>query len=160
MLMRKLLVVAGVLLCSAPVLAQGEKKPKSAAVVKPTALPGEEKLSARERAERDFIMPVRRKQAATLRAAAEEAPLAQPAVEVTARNLEAVEEEKPAETTETKAAPAAPARRTTTHRRTSSSARRTTSSRKSSSHRTSSAKKKTTSKQSSTKKKTSSRRRR
>lgn len=154
MLIRKLLVVAGVLLCSAPVLAQGEKKPNSAAVVKPTALPGEEKLSARERAERDFIMPVRRKQAATLRAAAEEAPLTQPAVEVTARNLEAVEEEKPAETTVAPATTAAPARRTTTHRRTSSSSRRHTSS-----HRTSS-KKKTTNKKSSAKKKTNSRRRR
>lgn len=154
MLIRKLLVVAGVLLCSPPVLAQGEKKPNSAAVVKPTALPGEEKLSARERAERDFIMPVRRKQAATLRAAAEEAPLTQPAVEVTARNLEAVEEEKPAETTVAPATTAAPARRTTTARRTSSSARRHTSS-----HRTSS-KKKTTNKKSSAKKKTNSRRRR
>ncbi|UPL48289.1 hypothetical protein [Hymenobacter sublimis] len=133
--------------------AQGDKKAQTAT---PTQLPGEEKLSARERAERDFLMPVRRKQAATLRAAAEEAGAHQPAVEVTARNLEATEDDKPAETTEAKAAPATVHHRSTTHRRTSSSSRR----RSTSSHRSSSARKKTTSKKSTAKKKTTSRRRR
>ncbi|WP_460623152.1 hypothetical protein [Hymenobacter tenuis] len=146
--MHKLVLAVGVMLASsATAWAQGNKKPQ-AAITTPTQLPGEEKLSAQERAERDFLMPVRRKHAATLRAAAEEAGASQPAVEVTARHLEAVkEEEKPAEATEAKAAPAAAPRRTSTHR--SSSARRKSSS----SHRTSS-------KKSTTKKKTTSRRRR
>ncbi|MGY2131512.1 hypothetical protein ACW9KT_04760 [Hymenobacter sp. HD11105] len=68
--MRKIYVLAGLLLCSAPVLAQGKKTtqvPKSSGhftVPVTPALPGEEKLSARERVERDLLMPVRRKQAA------------------------------------------------------------------------------------------------
>jgi hypothetical protein len=70
MLMRQIYVLAGLLLCSMPVLAQGKKTtqvPKSTGhytVPIMPALPGEEKLSARERVERDLLMPVRRKQAA------------------------------------------------------------------------------------------------
>ncbi|GGG31238.1 hypothetical protein GCM10011378_04790 [Hymenobacter glacieicola] len=153
--MHKLSMVAAVLLLSSGAAwAQGDKKTPPAT---PTQLPGEEKLSARERAERDFLMPVRRKQAATLRAAAEETGTHQPAVEVTARNLEASEDNKPAETTEAKDAPATVHHRSTAHRRSSSSSRR----RSTSTHRSSSAgRKKTTSKKSTTKKKTTSRRRR
>ncbi|MBX0291023.1 hypothetical protein K3G63_11265 [Hymenobacter sp. HSC-4F20] len=152
--MRKLGLIAAVLLLSSTsAWAQGDKKTK-AATTTPTHLPGEEKLSAQERAERDFLMPIRRKQAATLRAAAEETAVNQPAVEVTARNLEATEEDKPAEATEAKAAPAA-VHHTSSARHSSSSHRRA------SSHRTgSSARRKTTAKKSATKKKVTSRRRR
>ncbi|GAA3955120.1 hypothetical protein [Hymenobacter algoricola] len=76
--MKSLYLFAGLLLGSAPAFAQEEKNISSAdakgpAAVSVTALPGEEKLSVRERAERDFLMPVRRKQDAALRAAHEEA---------------------------------------------------------------------------------------
>ncbi|QJX45960.1 DUF1373 domain-containing protein [Hymenobacter taeanensis] len=151
MMMRKLYVLmAGLLLGSVPVLAQGEKQPSVSATVTPTALPGEEKLSAQERAERDFLMPVRRKQAAALRAAAHEEATTQPAVETAARALEAVEAPKPEE------AEAKPAyhRPTTSSHRTSHSTHRTSSSHRSSSSSkrkpSSSAKKKTTSAKTST----------
>ncbi|WP_226270002.1 hypothetical protein [Hymenobacter pini] len=124
----------------------------------PTNLPGEEKLSAQERAERDFLMPVRRKQAAKLRATAEEAGVHQPAIEATAHNLETLPEAEklvPVAAPEAKAAPAV------VHRRTSSSHRRHTSTHRSSS-RTSSRKKttakKSTAKKTSTRKKSSRRR--
>lgn len=127
---------AGLLLSSAPALAQGDKP---AATVTPTELPGEENLSAQERAERDFIMPARRKQAAALRTAAREEATSQPAVEATARALEGPDEVKPADATEAK--PAAVRHHTTYHRRSSSSHRSTSSSRKKT---TSSTRKKTT----------------
>lgn len=122
------------------------------AVATPTQLPGEEKLSAQERAERDFLMPVRRKQAAKLRATAEEVGVRQPAIEATAQQLEAIPEEEklaPPVAPEAKAAPA------TVHHRTSTRHRRSTS------HHTAtrtSSRKKTTAKKSTTKKKTTRRR--
>lgn len=140
---RKLILgLAGLLLSSAPVLAQGDKKPSPRASV---SLPGEEKLSAQERAERDFLMPVRRKQAAALKAVAhEEATATAIATDITARSAEAAEEAKPTEATEAKT----PA---TTHRRSyrSSSSRRrhtSTASRKKTVHKSTSSKSRTTAK--------------
>lgn len=154
MMIQKLYVVlVGMLLGSAPVLAQGEKQSSVSATVTPTALPGEEKLSAQERAERDFLMPVRRKQAATLRATAREEGTTQPALEAVARTLEEATAPKPAEEAAKPSVPAA-----TYHRRTSSAHR-------SGSHRTSSSRRKSSSssskrKPTSTKKKTTTHRRR
>ncbi|MBB4600191.1 hypothetical protein HNQ93_000329 [Hymenobacter luteus] len=144
------MVAAVLLLSGTTAWAQGDKK--TTATTTPTQLPGEEKLSAQERAERDFLMPVRRKQAAALRATAEEAGVHQPAVEVTARNLEAPEEDKPAtEAAEAKAAPAAVHRTSTRsyHRRSSPGRRRSSVS----------ARGKTTAKKSTAKKKKTTRRR-
>ncbi|QIL75808.1 MULTISPECIES: hypothetical protein [Hymenobacter] len=90
--MRQLYVLAGLLLCSAPVLAQGKKTTQISSssghftVPVTPALPGEEKLSARERVERDLLMPVRRKQAALTLQEAKQA-----SAEITARGLEAAE---------------------------------------------------------------------
>jgi hypothetical protein len=152
MMKRKLYVLlAGLLLGSAPVLAQGDKQSSVSATVTPTALPGEEKLSAQERAERDFLMPVRRKQAAALRAHAQEEGTTQPALEAVARTLEEATATKPEAATKPNA--------TTAHRNTSSGHRSVshrTSSHRSSSSRTSSSKKRKTT---TAKKKTSSRRR-
>jgi hypothetical protein len=92
MLMRKIYVLAGLLLCSMPVLAQGKKTPQLSkssghfTVPVTPALPGEEKLSARERVERDLLMPVRRKQAALTLQEAKQA-----SAEITARGVEAAE---------------------------------------------------------------------
>lgn len=153
--MHKLVMVAVVLLLSGTsAWAQGDKK--TTATATPTQLPGEEKLSAQERAERDFLMPVRRKQAAALRATAEEAGVHQPAVEVTARNLEAPEDDKPAEAPEAKAAPAAVHRSSHSYHRRSSSGHRSTASRSRSS---ASSRKKSTAKKSTAKKKKTTRRR-
>ncbi|MGI4832986.1 MAG: hypothetical protein ACRYFK_05935 [Janthinobacterium lividum] len=58
--MRKLIVLVALSLSASAAWAQA---PAANAVTK---LPGEEKLSMRERAERDFLMPVRRKKAAEL----------------------------------------------------------------------------------------------
>ncbi|RSK45872.1 hypothetical protein [Hymenobacter perfusus] len=145
--MRKLVILLTLLLLgSAPAWAQDEAK----ATTTPTNLPGEEKLSAQERAERDFLMPVRRKQAAKLRAAAEEAGVHQPALEATIQNLEAVPEEEklaPVAAPEAKAAAAAAPHRTTSTHRSSSSTHRTsshTSSRKKTPAKKSTAKKKPT----------------
>ncbi|AHJ98986.1 hypothetical protein [Hymenobacter swuensis] len=146
--MRKLVILLTLLLFgSAPAWAQDE------ATTTPTNLPGEEKLSAQERAERDFLMPVRRKQAAKLRAAAEEAGVHQPALEATIQNLEAVPEEEklaPVAIPEAKAAPAAAPHRTTSTRHRNSSTHHSSS-------RTSSSKK-TTVKKSTAKKKPTRRR--
>jgi hypothetical protein len=154
MMKRKLYVLlAGLLLGSAPVLAQGDKQSSVSATVTPTALPGEEKLSAQERAERDFLMPVRRKQAAALRAHAQEEGTTQPALEAVVRTLDEATAAKPEEA----AKPSAPA--TTAHRSSSSAHRRVShrsGSHKSKSSRTSSSKKRKTTP---TKKKTTSRRR-
>ncbi|RSK35388.1 hypothetical protein EI290_06725 [Hymenobacter metallilatus] len=145
MLQRTAFLLFAFLLSAATAWAQDEAKAPST----PTNLPGEEKLSAQERAERDFLMPVRRKQAAKLRAAAEEAGVQSPAVEATVQNLETLPEAEklaPAATPEPKAAPAAaPHRTSSTHRRTSSRYRSThTSSRKKTTIRKSTTKKKTT----------------
>lgn len=163
--MRTLYVLAGLLLCSVSAFAQGEKKSLSAnhkgQVTLPVTatLPGEEKLSAQERAERDFLMPVRRKQAAALRAAAQEEAASQAATataEMTARNFigpeEAKVEEAAAPAVKPASRPHSIRRHHTTHRRSSSSsARKHTTKKKSSS---------TKKKSSSTKKKSTSRKRR
>ncbi|TGE14688.1 hypothetical protein [Hymenobacter elongatus] len=127
--MRTIYVLAGMLLCGTPVFAQGGKNPVSADTkgqaalpVAPT-LPGEEKLSARERAERDFLMPIRRKQAAALKDAAQEEVATQAAAttaEMTARNFIGPEEAK----VEEAAAPAKPTARPRTYHRRSSTRRR------------------------------------
>ena len=54
--MKQLLALFAILLTVGTAHAQADKTPAV------TKLPGEEKLSIRERAERDFLMPVRRKQ--------------------------------------------------------------------------------------------------
>lgn len=58
LLMRKLIALVSLLLSASAAMAQTDKAPAV------TKLPGEEKLSVRERAERDFLMPVRRKKIA------------------------------------------------------------------------------------------------
>jgi hypothetical protein len=94
--MRTIFLLVGLLLSSAGVFAQGKKKAAPAPVidhdgkvavpVKP-ALPGEEKLSARERVERDFLMPVRRKQSVS-----KAESVAVPSPSMTARNIETARE--------------------------------------------------------------------
>lgn len=96
--MRTIFLLVGLLLSSAGVFAQGKKKAapapaidhdgKVAVPVKP-ALPGEEKLSARERVERDFLMPVRRKQTVS-----KAESTAVPPPTMTARNIETAREEE------------------------------------------------------------------
>lgn len=82
--MRKLLVLlSALLLGSAPAWAQDDAK--AAATITPTSLPGEEELSAQERAERDFLMPTRRKRAAAIEAVEEKARAAEAAVEAAAK---------------------------------------------------------------------------
>jgi hypothetical protein len=166
MLMRKICVLAGLLLCSIPVLAQGKKTnelPKSSGhfftVPVTPALPGEEKLSARERAERDLLMPVRRQQAALTLQEAKQASAAITAQGVAAAEANAGEEAKKApqttadephvvfSTTQPKAAPAvrktAPtAKKATSTTKKGASAKKTTTSSKKSA---STAKKKPTS---------------
>ncbi|MDO7874536.1 hypothetical protein Q5H93_07320 [Hymenobacter sp. ASUV-10] len=56
--MKQLLALFAIILTVSSAHAQADKTPAV------TKLPGEEKLSIRERAERDFLMPVRRKQIA------------------------------------------------------------------------------------------------
>ena len=56
--MRKLLAICVLLLSASAAMAQADKAPAV------TKLPGEEKLSVRERAERDFLMPIRHKKMA------------------------------------------------------------------------------------------------
>lgn len=155
MMKRKLYVLlAGLLLGSAPVLAQGDKQSSVSATVTPTALPGEEKLSAQERAERDFLMPVRRKQAAALRAHAQEEGTTQPALEAVVQTLEEATATKPEAT-------ANPSATTTTAHRSSSSAHRRSVSHRSSSHKSTSSRSSSSKKRKTTssKKKTTSRRR-
>ena len=82
--MRKLIMLlSALLLGSAPAWAQDDAK--AAATITPTSLPGEEELSAQERAERDFLMPTRRKRAAAIEAVEEKARAAEAAVEATAK---------------------------------------------------------------------------
>ncbi|RYU77927.1 hypothetical protein [Hymenobacter persicinus] len=130
--MRSFFMFFGLLLCGAPAFAQGVKNPASAdhkglVELPATRLPGEEKLSARERAERDFLMPVRRKQAAALRAAQDEA-IQQATAEA---SFIGPEEAKPEEAAApaVKATPHRTYHRRSTHRRTSSTThkRKTTS---------------------------------
>lgn len=133
---RLLVMLTGLLLSSVSVMAQSESKTTS---VTPTALPGEEKLTARERAERDFLMPARHKQAAVLKAAREEAAV-QTTTDVSALNAEPTPEPKAPEAAP-KVSTAAPV------------ARRTSSARR---HHTSASKKKVVRKSSSSKRKTTS----
>ncbi|MDU0371854.1 hypothetical protein ACFPAF_15735 [Hymenobacter endophyticus] len=146
MLQRVAFLLLALLLSAATAWAQDEAKVPAT----PTNLPGEEKLSPQERAERDFLMPVRRKQAAKLRAAADEAGVHQPALEATIQNLETVPEAEkliPVAAPETKAAPAAAPYRTSSTRRRSSSTHRSssrTSSRKKATAKKSTAKRKPT----------------
>ena len=79
--MRKLIALLALSLSTSAAWAQTEKAP----VV--TKLPGEENLSTRERAERDFLMPVRRKKAAETpkpTASAEQLASAAPETDATA----------------------------------------------------------------------------
>ncbi|QDA60910.1 hypothetical protein [Hymenobacter jejuensis] len=147
--LRKIYVLAGLLLCSAPVFAQSAKKNSGPSVpegkvalpVTP-ALPGEEKLTARERAERDFLMPVRRKRAAALKPSATDQASA---TDITAHAAEEAEEIAPAEE-------AAASKTTATH---NSHRRRSSSSHGRSTAAHSSARKKTSAKKSSSKKSSS-----
>lgn len=143
MLKTKIYVVAGLLLCSASAFAQSSKQTPDAyhnqeASLDAPALPGEENLSAQERAERDFLMPTRRKKAAAAAAKVEE--MQQAAIDATAHNLEMAEAVAATAAADTPLARPAAAR-TTTHRRPASHA--TTTRRKTTSRPThSSAKKK------------------
>ena len=84
--MRKLLVLFALSLSTSAAWAQADKAPAV------TKLPGEENLSTRERAERDFLMPVRRKKAAEMpkpTASAEQLNTAAPETDATAHYNEA-----------------------------------------------------------------------
>ncbi|HET9505302.1 MAG TPA: hypothetical protein VFO93_17295 [Hymenobacter sp.] len=87
--MRKLIAICALLLSASAAQAQTDK---NAAVTK---LPGEEKLSVRERAERDFLMPTRHKKMAEVaKATAQIDPedaTASPELDATAHYTEAVE---------------------------------------------------------------------
>ena len=85
--MKHLVVLFSLLLWAGSAQAQSEK------AVPVTKLPGEENLSLRERAERDFLMPVRRKKAATeAPKAATEDNTAAPETDATAHYSEATDE--------------------------------------------------------------------
>jgi hypothetical protein len=87
--MRKLIAICALLLSASAAQAQTDK---NAAVTK---LPGEEKLSTRERAERDFLMPTRHKKMAEVaKATAQVDPedaTAAPELDATAHYTEAAE---------------------------------------------------------------------
>lgn len=86
--MRKLLALCALLLSTSAAMAQTDKTPAV------TKLPGEERLSVRERAERDFLMPVRRKKMAELTkvtAMADQDATASPELDATASYTEAPE---------------------------------------------------------------------
>jgi hypothetical protein len=86
--MRKLIAICALLLSASAAQAQTDK---NAAVTK---LPGEEKLSVRERAERDFLMPIRHKKMAEVSkvtAQVDQDATASPELDVTAHYTEAPE---------------------------------------------------------------------
>ncbi|WP_223654037.1 hypothetical protein [Hymenobacter psoromatis] len=92
--MRKLVVLFALVLSTTAAWAQAEK-PQPV-----TKLPGEEKLSTRERAERDFLMPVRRKKAtdpARPTASAEQLTSAAPETDAIAHYNEAAADPRPEE---------------------------------------------------------------
>ena len=94
LLMRKLIALCVLLLSASAAMAQTDKNPAV------TKLPGEEKLSTRERAERDFLMPVRRKkQEALSRITASNDPegTASPELDATAHYTVAAPEARPEE---------------------------------------------------------------
>jgi len=105
--MRYLLFLFSLLLSVSTAFAQTEKTPPV------TKLPGEENLSLRERAERDFLMPVRRKKVVVETAKAAEDGTASPESDVMAHAAAPADEVRPVE------AAAAPARETRTVRHTS-----------------------------------------
>ncbi|MBD2714628.1 hypothetical protein KBK19_06240 [Microvirga sp. STR05] len=111
---RIIIMFTGLLLSSASVLAQGDKPTTS---ITPTTLPGEEKLSAQERAERDFLMPARRKQAAAVKAAAREEAATQTDTDVSAYHAEAVAEPKTPEAAAKASTPTAAPRHVTSRSR-------------------------------------------
>lgn len=87
--MRKLIATCALLLSASAAMAQADKAPAV------TKLPGEEKLSIRERAERDFLMPIRRKKMAeatkAMASSAELESTAAPELDATAHYAEAAE---------------------------------------------------------------------
>ena len=144
MTIQQTLVMASLLLLSgAPVMAQNEKEPATNS----TVLPGEEKLSAQERAERDFLMPVRRKHAEDLRIAALEESTTLRAVAETPVGGEPPKTANAPEAAKTRTVSAAPRR--TSRRPASSSRHRSSASKKKVVHKSSSSKRKTITKKSS-----------
>ncbi|WP_156126412.1 hypothetical protein [Hymenobacter sp. DG25B] len=144
--MRTIFLLVGLLLSSAGVFAQGKKKAapappidhdgKVAVPVKP-ALPGEEKLSARERVERDFLMPVRRKQSVS-----KAESVAIPSPSMTARNIETAREaEAEAAAKVPEKLVAEPVAASTAKRTSARTASATRTSHKATSHKTSAARK-------------------
>jgi hypothetical protein len=87
--MRKLIAICALLLSASAAQAQADKNPAV------TKLPGEEKLSVRERAERDFLMPIRHKKMAEVAKATaqvdQEDATASPELDATAHYTEAAE---------------------------------------------------------------------
>jgi hypothetical protein len=87
--MRKLIALCALLLSTSAAMAQTDKTPAV------TKLPGEEKLSIRERAERDFLMPIRHKKMAEVTkvtaSSAELESTAAPELDATAHYTEAAE---------------------------------------------------------------------
>jgi hypothetical protein len=87
--MRKLIATCALLLSASAAMAQADKAPAV------TKLPGEEKLSIRERAERDFLMPIRHKKMAEVTkvtaSSAELESTAAPELDATAHYAEAAE---------------------------------------------------------------------
>jgi len=86
--MRKLIAICALLLSSSAAMAQADKNPAV------TKLPGEEKLSTRERAERDFLMPIRHKKMAEVAKATaqvDQDATASPELDATAHYTEAPE---------------------------------------------------------------------
>ncbi|WP_046245496.1 hypothetical protein [Hymenobacter terrenus] len=89
--MKHFLIILSLLLTWSGAQAQNEK------AIPVTKLPGEENLSLRERAERDFLMPVRRKKIVTeAPKAVEEDNTAAPESDVTAHYAESAEEAREA----------------------------------------------------------------
>ncbi|AYA38619.1 hypothetical protein D3Y59_17115 [Hymenobacter oligotrophus] len=133
-------------------------------------LPGEETLSAQERAERTFLMPVRKKMPSAVRPGAAPRPQLDPAsadaVAIGPPTAEEAAEEAASKAEAAKTTAARSSRSRSSSARRSSSSRSRSSSKKSSSARRGTASKKkstakkSTSKSSAAKKKTSSRRRR
>ena len=117
--MRKLVMLLSVLLLSSA-SAWAQDDAKASATITPTNLPGEEELSAQERAERDILMPVRLKRAAALEAVEEAARKAE--AEAAAQTASASAEEKPTRVAEAAVVPAE-TRKTVVKRKTSSGRR-------------------------------------
>jgi hypothetical protein len=149
--MRYLLFLFSLLLSVSTAFAQGDKLPAV------TKLPGEENLTLRERAERDFLMPVRRKKiVAEAAKSTTETNTAAPESDVTAHAGDVADEVR---TVEEVAAPAREVRTThatrrhTAHRSTRSRATHSAHSKaKSSAKKSGSSKKKSSAKKSSAKK--------